>query len=300
MIPKAAAPAQLPIPAKRTPLASVKPQKIEAPWRILLHGQPGIGKTTFGAAFPDPVFLCAERAGADELSVARYPDPVTTFDELREAVRRLTLEEHAFKSLIIDTLDDLEPLIWAEVVRRDGKAATIEDVGGGFQKGYNAAVDDWRILLAELEHLQTARGMHLLLIAHTTRREFKAPDSMNYDRWEPNIHRKAAGLLASWSKEVLFAQEETATTKLDGKNGKAKGISTGVRLLRTRMNAVYDAKNRHSLPDPLPLDFGAFVEAMKAHRVASPEELKKLIAEKLAVIDNRMSATLEQRRAKGS
>jgi hypothetical protein len=268
--------------AQRIPLASLKPARVDAPWRILVHGLPGIGKTTFAAKMPAPIFICAERSGADEHEVVRWPEEIASFADLRQAIHRLTDEEHSFRSLVVDMVDDIEPLVWAEVIRKEGKGSkTIEDVGGGFMKGYTAALDEWRVFASDLERLQAKRGMNVLLLAHATRRDFKDPERPNYDRWEPNLNKKAAGFLVGWCKTVLFAQEETFTTKLDGEKAKGKGVSTGVRVLRTRYNPAYDAKNRHSLPDPLPLDAGAFADAMKAHRVASPEELRASIASKL-------------------
>jgi hypothetical protein len=168
--------------------------------------------------------------------------------------------------------------------------------------------------------------MNVVLISHTTRREFKSPDSENYYRWELNLNPKAAGFLIGWCKEVLYAKQATETVHLDGQKAKATGVSSGLRLLRTQMNAAYDAKNRHSLPDPLPLDFNAFADAMAAHQIATPAELLESIAkkaadlkdaaltamidetviaaggdaERLAVIDNRLSVLLLEKREKAN
>jgi hypothetical protein len=313
-------------PKHRTPLSAVKAEAREAPWTVLVHGEPGLGKTTFASKFPDPIFVCAESFGTDELVVARWPDPITCWNDVLDVPRRLTLEEHGHKTLVIDKIDDLEPFVFAEVIGREGKnAANIEEVGGGWNKGVKAAIDYWRIFLAELERMVSARRMNVVLVSHSTRRTRKDPQTENYDRWEPNISQPSAGLLVGWCKEVLFAQEEAVAVKLDGKLAKAKGVSTGVRVLRTKYNAAYDAKNRHSLPDPLPLDYGAFAEAMKTKSVATPAEIRRSIAAKLeqlsdaevtakvqklvdqaadnaqelTIIDNRMSATIESR-AKGA
>jgi len=321
----AAAATPAPAAKQRTPLSAVKPEAKRAPMVVLVHGLPGVGKTTFASKFPEPIFVCAERFGADELCVARWPDDIESWADVLEIPRRLADEEHPYKTLVIDKIDDLEPLAFAAVIQRDAKGATsIDEVGGGWNKGQKAAVDEWRQLVAALERLVAKRGMNVVLVSHSVRRGFKNPTGENFDRWEPNISQPSAGLLVGWCKEVLFVEEEVAAAKLPGdKLGKAKGISTGVRLMRTRYHAAYDAKNRHSLPDPLALDYGAFSEAMAAHRVASPAELRASIeeklaelgdtdvaakvgkdvaaagddAEKLAIIDNRVAATLRKKGA---
>lgn len=288
--------APTPIVKQRTPLSSVTRGIAVTPWRFLIYGMPGIGKSTFASELPDPVFFClgTDKNGVDELDVSRFPDPIENYDELREAIRRLTDEEHGWKSLVIDLVEGIEPMIFAEVVRLDGKATNIEDVGGGFSKGYSAALDPWRVILKDLERLQEKRGTAIGLVSHAVRREFRDPERPNYDRWEPNIHKKASGLLVGWCKEVLFAQEEIGTVKLDGAKGKDKAIITGQRVIRTRYSPAYDAKNRHGLPDPLPLHLGAFSDAMRANSVAPPAEIRASIAARLTELaDPAVTAKVE-------
>ncbi len=307
----------------RTPLKTVKPAVIEGPWRLLVYGTPGIGKTTIAAKMPAPIFICAERSGADEHDVARWPDPILTWANLLEAVERLTTEEHSFESLVIDMIDDIEPLCWAAVVKRDPKGAkTIEEACGGYAKGYNAALDDWREFAAAVERLQEKRGMHVVLVAHAVRRELKNPVGDNYERWEPNVHKKAAGFLVGWCKDVLFCEEEVSTYKAEGaKKATAKAVSTGARVIRSKFNPAYDAKTRHGLPDPLPLSYEALAEAMVLRQPATPLELQLSISVKveqladpelkskiekhmktigdnateLAIVDNRLSALISER-----
>jgi hypothetical protein len=307
---------------QRTPLSSVKRERVKSPWIVVIHGMPGIGKSSFAAQMPEPIFICAETHGADELDVGRYPDKIGSWSDLRQAIRRLADEEHSFKTVVIDTIDEIEELAWRSVVDRDKKGAeSIEDVGGGWQKGYRAAISDWRGLLADFERLIAKRGMNVCLIAHTTRRTFKNPLGENYQRWEPNVHELASQLLIGWAKEVLFFQLETFAVRADEKSA-AKGVTSGVRVIRTVDSAAYVAKNRHSLPDPLPLDYAAFSVAMEARQVAPPDEIRASIlarlaeiadervtaavtdditkagedAELLAKIDNRVATTLRKRR----
>ena len=44
----------------RMTLASITRGKQERPLRVIVHGVEGVGKSTFGADAPSPVFLCAE------------------------------------------------------------------------------------------------------------------------------------------------------------------------------------------------------------------------------------------------
>jgi hypothetical protein len=248
------------------------------PWRLLLAGVEGIGKSTFGAAAPKPVFLDAE-GGTGHLDVQRFPRP-TNLADVHEALRELTDGEHAFETLVVDTVDWLEPLVWQHICQRDNKA-DIEDYGYG--KGYQAALDEWRPLIAALERLEKARGMNIVLLAHTQLKTFKNPQGEDFDRYELKLHQKAGGLLKEWVKAVLFANFEQYAVKAEkDKNNKfarAKGISTGQRLIYTERDAAYDAKNRYALPPQIALNWEAFITAAANGAVELTARIKALAAQ---------------------
>jgi AAA domain len=261
-----AVPKIAPTPSRMT-LASIQRGRTKAPLRILLHGVPGVGKTTFAASAPGAVFLGREDGGG-LLDLARFPRP-ETWSEVLAAVRTLAAEKHDFKTLVIDTLDSLEPLCWRAVCERDGKATQIEEVGGGYAKGYNVAVDEWRVLIAALERLRDV-GMHVVLLAHTAVKNFKNPEGPDYDRYIMKLHEKAGGAFVEWCDTVLFAQFE-GYVSTDKKGGKGKGKSSDLRVAYTRRHAAYDAKNRHALPETLPLSWDDFWTAVNA--APDPEKL---------------------------
>lgn len=265
---------QKPQPTSRMTLKSVISGRQEKPLRVLLYGVEGIGKSTFGAAAPAPIFLGAED-GTAHLDVTRFPMP-SSWAEVLDAVRVLTAEDHPYRTLVIDTLDWAEPLLWAHICKRDGQA-NIEAYGYG--KGYIAALDEWRVFLAALERMREAKGMHLVLLAHSWIKPFKNPEGDDYDRYEMKLNAKAGGLLKEWVDCVLFANYETFAEK-DAKTKRVKGVSTGARLIYTTRTAAYDAKNRHSLPEQMPLAWDEFFAAARTHQVAAPAALEAEIRRK--------------------
>lgn len=262
-------------PASRMLLANVKKGRIASPLKILLYGPEGIGKSTFGAAAPGAVFLGAEE-GTHQLDIARLPRP-ETFEDVLELVRALTFEAHDYQSLVTDTLDWLEPMIWRYLCKKDG-VEYIEQYGEGYGKGYTAAVDEWRRLISALESLQSAKGMHVVLLAHSQIKTFKNPEGEDYDRYQLKMNEKAAGLLKEWCDAVLFAKYETYA-KAD-KRKRVRGVDTGARVIFTERRAAFDAKNRYSLPEQLPLSWPDFAAAVEAGKVAEPATLKEEIQRK--------------------
>jgi hypothetical protein len=277
----------------RMTLASVTRGRIEKPIRAVVYGVSGIGKTTFAANAPNPIFLAPED-GTSQLDVARFPEP-KTWREAREAIRTLASEKHEYKTLVLDTADWLEPLCWEHVcdTRSDnnGKVERQQRTEGklresieafGYGKGYTVALEEWRLLLSDLETMRAKAGMHVLILAHSQVKQFKNPEGDDFDRYEMKLHAKSAGLITEWSDVVMFARLEMFANK-DSKTKRIRG-QHGARVLNTNPTAAFFAKNRHSLPEALPLEWSAFEAACKAGTPDDPSAIVKRIESMLGEI----------------
>ena len=163
---------------------------------------------------------------------------------------------------MVDSLDWLERLIWAEVCRKRG-VESIEDIG--YAKGYTFALTQWREVLEGLAALRNRRDMMVILLAHCAIEKFENPETDSYDRYVPRLHKHASAVVQEWCDEVLFATYRVHTKQVDEGFGrkKAKGVGTGERIVRTAERPAHVAKSRLELPDELPLDFGAYAEFLK-------------------------------------
>lgn len=224
------------------------------PDRVVLYGVHGIGKTSFASNFPDPVFIEAEQSLATlGLKLARFPEKPTRLSDVYEAIESLSKDEHAFKTIVIDTLDALEPLVW-DAVCAENNWASIESPGYG--KGYVAALDKWRQILAGLDWLRAQRGMGIVLIAHAHVKRFESPIVDPYDRYILKLHEKSAALVCEWADHVIFANYRVAVTK--SKRGEVtRGVGSGDRTLFAEERPGFWAKNR-GLPSEMPMDWTTF------------------------------------------
>ncbi len=262
-------------------MIEIKSTLRESPIRAIIFGKDGVGKSTFCAGAPGAVFIAVE-SGLDNIDALAVPTP-THWEDLIEYVQALSTDERC-GTIVIDSLDWAEQLCWRHVCaqgdEKGRKQKNIESFGYG--KGYVAALAEWRVLLGELQRAR-ANGKNVLLIAHAERKAVKNPTGEDYDAWAIKLNAKAAGIIREWVDVVGFAELDVAIIEGKEKTDRAKGVSTGKRILRTQPAAGYDAKTRFTLPERVPLDWPTFARLVKAGRPPTVEELT-------ATLDNRLLA----------
>lgn len=241
-------------------LASIQKGKRKAPRRIMVYGPHGVGKSTFASEAPAPIFIPTED-GIAGIDCHSFPLAKTSKDVLT-SLAELRAEEHKYRTVVIDSLDWLERLIW-DAVCKDKGVDNIEDIG--YAKGYTFALNYWRDILRELTLLRDTKKMSCILLAHCQIEKFENPETDTYDRYSPKLHKKSSALMQEWCDEVLFASYQIFTKNTDEGFGKKRtqGVGQGDRILRTCDRPAHVAKNRLNLEPELPFEWAAFVEAAK-------------------------------------
>lgn len=228
---------------------------IKAP-RVMIYGPHGLGKTTFGAGAPNPIFILTED-GLGRLEVDHFP-LATSYQDVIDAIGTLYNEEHNFGTVVIDSLDWLDNLVWQDInSKHDAKELA-------YGKGAVIAADYWRNILDGLSALRDDKGMAIVLIAHTEIKRFDSPETEPYDRYRPKLQDRSSALIQEWCDGVFFCNYRVVTKETEvGFNKEVRrGITTGERLMYTTEKPAYLAKNRYGLPDQLPLSWEAFQTAI--------------------------------------
>lgn len=274
-------------------LAAVTKGVTERPIKCLVYAPEGVGKSSFAAGAPGAVFIDVED-GSHRLDVHRFPVPESLSD-VYEAIDQL-YNDHDFKTVVIDTVDQLEYLLWKHMCERD-KKSSIEAYGYG--KGYTEAVDEWETLLGKLDGLVNQRGMNVILVGHVGIRTTKNPSGMDHDKYELRIHHKAAGVVKEWCDLVGFANYETTYSE-DSTTGRIKATDTGRRLVYWQRDRGFDAKTRYDIPGKMELSWTTFAKHLAEARTAETtdyatlieEEMKKLPDDKKGDIVDKVSSLL--------
>lgn len=235
-------------------------RSVPRPARLVVYGVPGIGKTSLAAQAEGAIFLPVED-GLAALEVDAFPRP-DSFGDVVDAISALIEQDHGYQTLVIDSLDKLEPLIWEYVCTnvpndKGGKVERIEQYGYG--KGYTHALNEWRRLLRGLDVLREERGMQIILIAHSTIVRHEPPDTDAYDRYQLRLHKSAEASVSDWADAVLFANYQVVT--VDNGNDRKRGVGKGERSLFAQERPAWRAKNRYSIPERIPMQW----EALQAY-----------------------------------
>lgn len=229
--------------------------------KVVLYGVEGIGKTTFASQFPNPVFIDIE-GSTKNMDVKRMPNPQSwqmIMDEVEDVKQR-----HEFQTLIIDSGD------WAERVCKEYLSVLGKwtDSTNDYGAKYVALEKEFGQLVNKLSDV-VETGINVVVTAHAKLKKKEEPDQMGaYDRYQLKMEDKTGSMLKEWADMVLFANYET-TIVTDSKT-QSKKATGGQRVMFASHHPGWDAKNRHGLPDKLPLDFGAIAHVFQKATPVQP------------------------------
>lgn len=254
-------------------LSTLKTTRRDDPPRVLIYGPPGLGKTSLAAQFPSPIILDVEDGAPSGVDIATFGH-IDSYDQVMDALKSLYTDEHQFRSLIIDTLDRLEPLVWAKTCAANNWAS-IEQPGYG--KGYVAADEYWEKLLKGCNALRTKRGMNIILTAHSAIERFDDPTAAPYSRYDIRLHKRANAIVQDEVDAILFINQDIAVTSEDvGFNKQARRAEGGgLRWIYTEARPAFTAKNRYGLPPKLKFDEGKGYAQLRDYLPGQPQNKKE-------------------------
>lgn len=252
-------------------MTKIVTERSRGPLKILAYGPEGVGKTRFGAFSLKPIVLCAENglSAPDLKSIPAFPAP-DSWSDVGDAVKYLVTAQHDHKTLVVDSLDWLHQHARAAVCKRENMSPSqYEDYGRGEKHTFEL----WVQFMRSLDDLQEKRGMHVIMLAHSSMETFQNPQGEDFVRYQLALSKKAAERWKQWPDFLLFMSQEMFTKK--SKDDKtSKGIIGDYRIF-TQRNAAFDAKNRINLPAEIAYEtsnpWRSFADAVKEiHKANAP------------------------------
>lgn len=212
---------------------------------MLLYGPTKIGKSTFCSQIPNALFIATE-AGLSDLEV--FQIRVKNWTELLAVAAEVASGEHKFETVVIDTIDNAFRFCSEFVCAREGIAHESEY---DFGKGWSMVSGEFRRVITKLSLLPYG----LWMIAHSTEKTMKERTGP-YPKTVPNLTKGGTEVVTEMADMILFCDFQEVRTP--------GGEIEIHRVIRTKANKFYEAGSRTTvLPDPLPLDYQAFVKAFE-------------------------------------
>ena len=216
---------------------------------VLIYGAEGRGKTTLACKFPKPVAMLLERGLPRGVTVDAGGD-LTSYDAVIEALRDLVRDPHGYQTLIVDTLDTLEPMLLSAVCAAHGWK-NIESPSYG--KGFVTADGTWQQFIRGISALRD-KGVTIVMVAHSTIETINDPRAPSYTSYVPKLHKRARHLILDAYDVVGFLAEDLRIATDDsGFRERTRATSSNQRFLFVEGTPAYVAKNRYGMAPKIPL-----------------------------------------------
>jgi hypothetical protein len=240
-------------------LSNIKKTKHATPPRLLIHGGAKLGKSTFSASAPNPIFIRTED-GLNGIDTNAF-DLAKSYQDVKEALIALATQPHDFKTVVVDSADWLEALIHAHICKTNG-TGSMRTAEGGYGNAYNVAANIFKEVLDHLDDLNKRLGMIVIVICHSTVSELRDPEHETYDIAGLKLHKTASAKLCEWADVIGYAKRPIVVTK--NNDGDYKAIDKGQNVMNELIlgsSATSVSGNRYSLPQKIPLVWQAFEQA---------------------------------------
>ena len=221
-----------------------------APPKLIVYGQPGIGKTTFAASAGAVLLDCENGAGAVR-GVRRTPY-LQTWPQIRQWLADLASAKPAdVEAVAIDTIDWMITRITEHVViDLDGKKPsditnTLGTAHGGYFKAREIVQNIVHRDVLPMLNAINDQGAVIILLGHAANTKMTAPEGYDLRLAGPDLPQWIAPVFIEWADAVLYAARD----------------ADGRRVLVTEGTSVILAKNRYSLPAELPLSWQSLMAA---------------------------------------
>jgi hypothetical protein len=245
------------------------------PPRVVLYGPPKIGKSTFGSEAPDAVFVTTED-GIDNVTVDRFPR-AESWAALIDNLEQVAKGEHSYKTLVLDTLNGAAELAAQHTCITKFSGDWGPKGFAAFGQGQAATSEEMRRVIPIFDACR-ARGMVVLLLAHTGVQSVRNPIEGDFTKYTPDVDRRVWARFAAWADIIMRADYEYFVKKSDNPLAKGKAVGTSTRVLRCSGSAAEDVGTRvgFELPsETLPLSWQAFADAL-GQDTSTLDEVKRL------------------------
>lgn len=221
---------------------------------FLFYSQPGLGKTSLAANFPNVAFIIGDKEeGVNTLKQAKQIDsdvPVwpafSKWDDMMTLLDELINNTHPYKYLAFDTLGEFERMLHEHVCQKEYKGDWGNKGFSNFQIGYKTAIPYFLEFLSKLDELRY-KDVGIIFLAHAVVKTHRDPQREDYGRISMALHDRTTEEVKKWCDMIGYMEYKVFLNEDEG--GKAKGGSS--RHIVVNWDAAFEAKNRYGITKPI-------------------------------------------------
>lgn len=250
--------------------------------KMIVYGEPGVGKSTFAAGAPRPFFITTDGnyEYLEDFCGAKPEDHLQCFS-WAEMKKAFTRDFSNYDTIVVDLLED--SYLWAEnEFCRDNKLVHISDLGYG--KGYGILGNDFFIEYQKL----LALPKNIILLMHGVSETLKDRRGVEYPKYGPSklLRDKIVTQLEGRVRFFVRAYAE-ATEGADGRL-----------IVKRYLSLAPDGHTEYGItrglsgdaPHSIPLSWSAFADTIEQYTLkmnsepVTPVEQPKIVIDEIPAV----------------
>ena len=252
--------------------------------RMVLYGEPGVGKSTFAVKAPKPFFITTDPNYEYLEEFGAKPEDHIQVHSWAEAKKVFQKDYSNYETIVVDLTEDLFKWCEYEFCRING----LDDISDmGYGKGYRTTRNDFFIQISKLLSLE---NKNVILIMHSTTsvvKDRRGVEHMKYnptDRIPGNIMEMIEGRVRFFIRAYLNVED------VSGKLVKKRFLSI---VPKENEYGIARGIDENSIPSDIPLDFDTFADVIGLE-INKTEEKEKVSKIKEIKVENIEPEKLEE------
>lgn len=221
--------------------------------KMVLYGEPGVGKSVFASKAPKPFFITTDGNYEFLEDFGAKPEDHIQVNSWVEAKKAFSRDYSNYETIVVDLTEDLFKWCEYEYCRTNGYEHVSDP---GFAKGYDITRNDFFINICKLLSLEK----NIILIMHGitfTTKDRRGVEHSNYgpsNRIPDKVLDMIEGRVRYFLRAYLKAEESP-----NGKLIKKRYLSL---VPKENEYGILRGIDENSVPSDIPLDFNAFAKTI--------------------------------------
>lgn len=205
----------------------------------LIYGIEGVGKSSLGATYPNPLFLDTEGSTSD-LDV--HAIEVKDYASFIEAIQ-FACQSKDYKTIVIDTVDWLDQMVIENILREDNATSITDSKLYGFGAGDKRIQGYWYKNIIPMFRAVLNSGKNLVLMGHAEVKGQDDPINGRFDLYKLKMSKLSSAIVKEYVRNMFFMNFET---HIEYRKGLEKNRLKGgrIRNIHTIRTPQYEAKCR--------------------------------------------------------